>query len=336
MVTKQLVAPKDIENELLKIADALQGKNKMRSCLFNLIIYCKSQKRIEYLQSVAQRVVKRFPCRILFLTSDSSSTQNKMSSSVSVIAAEGESSPVFCDFIQIDLLGKDSEKAHSLILPHILPDLPLYLVWGEDPRENTTLLFSLEKYASKTIFDSETAASLTDFANDVFLHHEKTSSAIIDLNWARIEGWRNLIASHFYCEERVSFIKEASKIVISYNEKPIQALYLSCWIAACLDLNFKSVFELKKESSDKVRPGRVLSIAIENAKGESFHFSRAEKSPHIINIRHSLATYCEVPSQYLIEKEESGQSLTSEIFHTGTSLHFMKTLKVLLQIGRPI
>lgn len=354
MIEEVLVQPKDIESQLTKIWDTLQGKNKMRACLFNLIIYSKRDARRQYLESVAKRVVKKFPCRILFITTDQKSQENSMKSFVSAMAVEEGDSGIFCDLIQIELSGKDCEKAPFLILPHILPDLPIYLVWGQDPSEESSLLFQLETHASKSIFDSETAKSLTEFAKNVLLHHDKTRSAIIDLNWARIESWRNLIASYFYCKEKVEFIQNAKKITLTYNDRKteqlsqvlIQSIYLTCWIASSANLKFgqktekgfifkhqgkEIVFELIPKTEGKIKPGRILSIDIENDAKEAYHFVRKEAYPYIVNIHHSLPTFCETPSQYLLDKEESGESLTTEIFHTGTSVHFLNTLKLVIE-----
>jgi len=45
----QIVDPSKIETELERIWDSFQGTNKMRACLFNLIIYAKKSQRTLYL-----------------------------------------------------------------------------------------------------------------------------------------------------------------------------------------------------------------------------------------------------------------------------------------------
>lgn len=55
------IHPADIESELEKIWDSLQGTNKMRACLFNLIIYAKKSQRIGYLNEMAQKLSRNFP-----------------------------------------------------------------------------------------------------------------------------------------------------------------------------------------------------------------------------------------------------------------------------------
>ncbi len=351
---QQKVHPKEIEAELVKIWDDLQGKNKMRACLFNLVIFARKDARRDYLQSVAQRVVKKFPCRIIFITSDTESSTPSLETTVSVMTAEEGDSGIFCDLIQMDLSGSECEKAHFLMLPHILPDLPIYLIWGDDPEHNKELLFKIEDHASKTIFDSESASDLKTFAHSIFEHTQKTESSIIDLNWARTEGWRNLLTSIFYCEDKIELFQSAKSIEMAFNDRTterfskidIQPTYLQAWIACSLGWKFKGhsgdtytyshksgdvKIKLIPQNEENVKPGRVLSINITCQNDESFHFARHKDHPYIVDVRHSTATFCETPGQFLFDKEESGSSFAGEIFHRGTSKHFLKTLKLLTQ-----
>ncbi|MCF7806334.1 MAG: glucose-6-phosphate dehydrogenase assembly protein OpcA [Simkaniaceae bacterium] len=350
----QQVDPADIENQLVKIWDSLQGKNKMRACLFNLIIYSNNDARKTYLQSVAERVIKRFPCRVIFLTEDTISSEDSLKSFVSVMTADEGENAIFCDLIQIETSGKERDKAHFLILPHILPDLPIYFIWGDDPAQNENLLSKIKALSSKTIFDSETAADLKEFAASVFLHRQKTESDIADLNWARVEGWRNLMASLFYCPDKLEILQNADRLDLIYNDRKtdqvqktmIQALYLQTWIAMSLGWKLKSaeekkfiyhngkkhiIVELSPVVLDKVKPGRVTAVNIIGENNQSYHLERKKNHPYIIDVKYSTATLCETPGQYLFDKEESGQSFTTEIFHKGTSKHFLKTLKSILE-----
>ena len=348
-MNEQLVKPIEIEDELMKIWDDLQGKNKMRACLFNLVIYSKNDDRRSYLESIVKRVIHHYPCRIIFITEDASQSDS-MESSVSVMSAEETDNAILCDLIKLNLFGEERRKAHFLLLPHILPDLPIYMVWGCDPTENTDLLFKLEDLASKTILNPELANCLPEFASTIFYHIQKTESALIDLNWARTEGWRNLIASIFYCDDKLQFLQEAERIDINYNcrengqchKTQIQSVYLQAWLASTMGWKLKSqddgkyiyhnghkhiIIELTATEHAEMKPGRILSVGIEHEGDEAYHFERKKKSPYIVEIRHTTATLCETPAQFLFDKEESGQSLSQELFHRGTSKHFLRTLK---------
>ena len=70
MTSEQIVDPDKIESQLYQIWDSLQGTNKMRACLFNLIIYSNKDKRAEYLYQVVQDVIGKFPSRVIFITGE--------------------------------------------------------------------------------------------------------------------------------------------------------------------------------------------------------------------------------------------------------------------------
>src|SRR5690606_30682390 len=133
------------------------------------------------------------------------------------------------------------EKVPFVLLPHILPDLPIYVIWSEDPSESSTLFSQLQLLATRFIFDSESIKDLSTFAHTL-LNFEKTFHCdIADLNWARIENWRLLIGSTFHSEERLNTLKQATEIQIVYNTREtatyhtqFQPLYLQGWLATQL------------------------------------------------------------------------------------------------------
>ena len=75
----------DIEVELEKIWDSLQGTNKMRACLFNLIIYAKKSQRMSYLNEMVKKTIEKFPCRIIFATYDEACSSHDLKTAVSVL-----------------------------------------------------------------------------------------------------------------------------------------------------------------------------------------------------------------------------------------------------------
>ena len=72
MSSEYIVEPSKIENQLNLIWDLLRGKGKTRASLFNLVIYTEKNTRVDYLYKIAQKLIERFPSRILFVTIDGS------------------------------------------------------------------------------------------------------------------------------------------------------------------------------------------------------------------------------------------------------------------------
>ncbi|HSX04076.1 MAG TPA: glucose-6-phosphate dehydrogenase assembly protein OpcA [Rhabdochlamydiaceae bacterium] len=348
----RLVSPLEIQPELTRIWDELQSKNKMRASLFNLIFYTPKSQRTDYIHSIAEKVIERFPSRIIFITADNETKDDFLQTGVSVIPA-GQFD-IVCDLIQIDVSQKNKAKVPFLILPHFLTDLPIYVIWADDPSKDDALLNQFEKMADRLIFDSECCKSLPEFAKTLI--KISANCAIADLNWARMESWRNLLSSTFYSEERLADLKKTDTIQLFYNKRttasychtPFQSLFLQGWIAGQLDWKLTSVrnsqddyfieyqrpggkvqVALYPENYDTIQAGAIVSVELITEDQVHFSFGRDLTSPHQISMRFSTLEKCTIPLKYLFAKAESGQSLVKEISHKGTSSHYLKLLNLL-------
>lgn len=360
MSTPTFVSPANIESELTRIWDSLQGTNKMRACLFNLILYAQKGKRTDYIRKIVQKVIERFPSRVLLVTADKAPTEDYLKTGVSVLSATKGEYDVVCDLIEIEVAGKQQERIPFLLLPHLLTDLPIYMLWAEDPVQEDPVAYQLERFVNRLIFDSESTDNLSGFAK-ALLHHRKVSGVdIADLNWARLESWRDLLSVTFYTEERLSKLEEAKRVEITYNGNEtqffchtrIQSIYLQAWLSCQLNWKLKDykieskkmrfiyekaegevVFDITPAQHQELSPGTVMSVSLITEKEELFSFCRNQKHPHQISMEISTPIQCDIPIQFIFAKAESGQSLVKEICHKGTSSHYAKVLNFVKNLG---
>lgn len=343
MTIQQIVDPGKIEKELIRLWDGL-GKEKMRACLFNLIVFNKLSARTDYIRDTVQRVSEKYPCRVLFITSDPESAHPYLKTAVSVVG----NGTIACDYIDIGVSGPDIERVPFVLLPHIIPDLPVSLLWTEDPTTPHPLFAPLSKLATRIIFDSESADSLLAFSKTILSLREKTGIDTADLNWARSEGWRDLIASLFRSGERLDQIND---VCIRYNSRQtesfchlkIQSMYLLAWISSQLKWKFKKAshnleFTFEKQNGkilssewEKLGSGTVISVDITTTDKHLYHCARDPKQYHHVSIQISSPDKCELPYQFILGQTATGHSLVKEIITKGTSSHFLNTLK---QIGQ--
>ena len=354
------IDPADIESELGHIWESFQGTNKMRACLFNLIVYTQKGERTTYLNAVAQKVIEKFPSRIIFITHDSSCNSHDLRTRVSVLTADKGETEIACDLIEIDICSHLLPRVPFVILPHILPDLPVYLLHGDDPTEPSPIAEQLEHFASRIIFDSETTRDLPRFAQILLTYNKGGSADIADLNWARIEGWRLLFANVFKSPEELDHLRDTTTLNLHYNDKKteylshtnIQAIYLQGWLAVQLGWTLTKIvkdrgiqtFSYERENAplhislhpsrmEGVPSGRILSIEIKTKRGHHYTFKRDKKCPHHVIIEKSSAASCALPVHYVLDKDVSGKSLVKEICHKGTSSHYTKMLALLGNIN---
>ncbi len=349
------VAPQDIQSALDQIWESLETTNVARACLFNLIFYTKKDQRIPYVQRLAQKVIEKFPSRVIFVTADKMSPSNTLKTEVSILTSSKGEFDVACDYIQIDATGSSLEQIPFVVLPHLLPDLPVYLLLAEDPTQEDPVCTALQKFAHRLIFDSETTDSLVSFATTLLYQHQKLKIDIADLNWARLESFREMLSMAFYSDENLTQIRRCKTIQISYNAQKtpffchtkIQALYLQAWLSSQLEWTFCSSREnngslvllykgaagpvevtLIPIESTELPPGLVLSVEITTQDDEHFFFKRDTKLIHQITFQHSTKERCDLPCHYVFSKVESGHSLIKEICHRGTSSHFLSVLRL--------
>ncbi len=329
-VTEMLIKPQEIHSALEKIWGQ-EGQSKMRASLFNLIFYTEETARADYFQKIAEKVVEKFPSRLIFITAHPGE-QGALVAKVSVISSLG----VACDVIKIDATGPWKARIPFVILPHILPDLPVYLIWAEDPARKDPLFSAMQQLSTRLIFDSESARSLQEFARALLKNHSESKVEIADLNWARLESFRDVLTSTFFAEEKLQELKKAQEIKITYNAQQtpsfshtnIQAIYLQNWLSTCLQWNKQPKFLLVAGKQEKLAPGMILEVEI-TTESSSYHFLCHTDGPQKITLTYSTADFCEMPVHFLFPKGEKGQSLVKEICHSSTSQHYVRVLQEL-------
>lgn len=353
MTIQQIVPPKQIESELLRIWESMGKTQKMRACLFNLIVFNQLSTRTDYIRGIVQKIIETFPCRVLFVSHDSDPSKNYLKTAVSVIASEGKNANI-CDDIDIGVAGSDWERVPYVILPHILPDLPIYLLWAENPLPNHPLFQPLSTLANRVIFDSESAENLLGFSKTLLSLKEQKKHDIADLNWGRLEGWRDLLSSTFDSQDRINDLKDIKEISIVYNARAteyfchlkIQAMYLLAFLSARLGWNFQCVKKkdcihrftfnghitatIEPADWEGLAPGAILTMSIKTNKQTHYQFTRDSKLHHQVTVQISTPERCDLPYQFILGKTPMGQSLLREVFLKGTSSFFLQALQQMM------
>jgi glucose-6-phosphate dehydrogenase assembly protein OpcA len=353
MTIQQIVDPAEIETGLIRIWETLAKENKTRASLFNLIVFTRFSPRTDYFRNIVQKVVEKFPCRTLFISHDPDSKSTYLKTAISVVSPQSEAS-IACDQIDIGVAGPDLERVPFVILPHLIPDLPNYLLWAEDPSVPHPLFAPLSKLATRIIFDSESADSLLAFAKTLLDLKKRTGIDVADLNWARTEGWRDLIASTFDSAERQTLLHKFCFLKIAYNAQEteffchlkIQAMYLLAWISSRLHWKFESAtpalrFEFKNvdvriqsENWKKLGPGTIIAVQLHTSDGYLFEAGRVPDEYHHVKIQFSSPEQCDLPYRFVLGQTATGQSLVKEICTKETSSHYLAMLQELTLLDR--
>ena len=348
----------DIESELKQLWEINREKKVTKACLFNLIIFAPDLRRANYLKLVVQDIIEKFPCRILFIHVEDDSNGNFLHVNVSTVTSDMGGTPVACDQITIDATKSFLERVPYIVIPHLLPDLPIYLLWGQNPVDEKVVLPPLLKYATRLIFDSECLETLSSFSEGILEKLKKFDFDVMDMNWALSGVWREIFVQIFDCPEKIQQLNDSQSIKIIFNNyktdllehAEIRAMYLQAWLASRLDWKFQSIHvkdrdwviiytkngrpitvTLTPHTQKDLSPGSIINIEITSYQNDVCHIARNQKlSQVLVNI--SNAEKCELPFTLPLPDVHRGFAFLKEIFYHKMSNQYRSMLQTFSQI----
>jgi glucose-6-phosphate dehydrogenase assembly protein OpcA len=347
----------DIDKELEKLREAEESQHQIRASLFNLILYNNEARRTAHFQEFVQAIIDIYPCRIVFIQSDSDPSHNYIRVSVSSVATSKGEVSIACDQIHVEVTASQLHRVPYLILPHLLADLPIYLLWGQDPTQPNELLTYFQRYATRIIFDSECAKNLPHFGAALSEMIASGKIEISDMNWVAIRGWRDVMARTFDNQEKIQQLHGAKNVQILYNgtrtaaisHPEIQALYLQAWLAAQMQWRFieasltgevKTVkyhndgqIEIKLLSREEqtTQPGTILAIDVETYGKRLFSIARKERLNQVV-VHLSTQEECAMPFSLPLQDSKRGPTFLRDLLYRGAGSHYKNTLGMIAQI----
>lgn len=349
----------NINEELNRLWDEAQGENKTRASLFTLILYVQKTERLNFSEELIKSVVSKFPCRVVLIVSDDAEGEAYLRTSVnSETVGEGDLQ-IFCEIIRIEVAGSLRERVPFIIIPQILPDLPVYLLWTQDPATESAILPHLEPIADRIIFDPESTHDLQGYAHAVLSLLHRFHCGIGDLNWSAISGWRSLFTQAFDTFDSFINLVQSKIIRIHYNKNPsdfqkhteIEAAYLQAWIASRLNWKFDSieinegnirlgyrrptntvVILLIPQDMPKLNPGAIVNIEIECEKNKAHYVFKRHPETRQVFMQYSDKDRCDIPICSYLSGVSEGKEIIEEIFYPATGPHYREMLDVLTRI----
>lgn len=339
-----------------------QHAKPSKACLFTLILYAREERRANYLQELIDTILDKFPCRIIFIQGDKETATSyfhvKVSTVISGQSSGAKGAAVACDQILIEASQDQLFRAPYVVVPHIVPDLPVYLLWGQNPFEEKDIFPHLQPYASRVIFDSECADNLALFCEEMQASLDSLKMDIMDINWALASNWRDMLIQLFDTPEKFQQLNDCKSLIIQYNGKKtetmrhpeIRALYLQGWLACCLKWRYREaekhedsvvisyfgaihpvVVALTAQDIPDQPPGAIMSIEIATATGHSYYASRKGNLPQVL-IHASAKETCELPFTLPLPNVYRGLNFMREIFFSKLGEHYREMLTIISKL----
>ena len=351
----------DISKELQRQWEEQEAKNQIRASLFNLIIYSHEICRAECLKDFVETIIEKFPCRIIFIQADKDPSQNYSRASVSnVVTSKGEVS-IACDKINVEVSMSQLKRVPYIILPHLLSDLPIYLLWGQDPTKELEILPHLHQYAKRLIFDSECAQDLSGLSQGILKMMENWNIEIFDMHWADIKCWRDVMARTFDNQDKIFQLHDTKTIRIVYNgtktdwvaHPAIQSVYLQAWIAGQMEWKFEEAafsegmisvkydneahqiaVELVSREDPATAPGTILSVEVQTSRETLFAIERQERLPQVV-VHISTPQECSMPFSLPLQDSRQSSTFLRDLLYRGSESHYQRALAMIAKIKGP-
>lgn len=329
---------------------AAATKQPPRACLFNLVAYAPDQERLPRLLKIVQTFGTKFPCRLILIShTDEKSGVRVETSPCSCLRQKNGYEQVF---IYVDEEGID--KVPFLVLPYLIPDLPTYLLWDQDPTLKDNILDYLKKFSTRIIFDASTTEDLSSFAKRMTDMLPQSSIDKMDLSWALISSWRDTLALLFNDEKTLEDLRYCKKIRILCNHASDHAggIYLLSWLATQLGWKFivnklcEGVIEttfshakgnvataISEQPNHSPEERGIASIEIVTASGVVYQITHRPSSRTIVaHIIHDNC--CDLPITLPFAGLNQSFSFMKELLHNRSSTHYKNMLAMLSQFPK--
>lgn len=343
----------NIEAELETLYNSNGGQEQVRACLFNLIVFSPNQERSAELHDIVGRITEKFPCRIIFIQNDSKKDEDYLRVIVSS-AKIGSDNAIVSDFIKITVSASQLKRIPFVILPHLVSDLPIYLLWGADPTLDLEILPHLQKLATRIVFYSKWIDHLQPFANRLLKFIDSSKTEITDATWNSLSSWRDNITQFFDSPEKIEDLRQIKKIKIAYvaekKEDATPSIFLQGWLASQLDWKFLAKetihnnkyilykskaseigVEIIPEARQDMPPGDVISFDVFTTTGNTYSADR-RKDISKVTLHVSNSESCELPYSLSQNNLLRGFNFMKEIFYQTSGSQYKNMLWTIAQI----
>jgi glucose-6-phosphate dehydrogenase assembly protein OpcA len=235
---------------LWKSASARESEGAViRACSCNLVVIARDRQEAETLLPVLGRLSEWHPCRTLVACHETDAEASKHDTGPHMhawISAQCflpfAGGPQVCsEVVTVAARGSATGDLLNTISSLLVPDLPVFLYWKSFQPEDFPAVEYLARFASLLIVDSHAARDDAGGRRELMqiLQHPPANIAVRDLNWARLNAWRDTVAQFF---DHPGMRQEAEKIssveierdIAAHGSIPTRTLLLTGWLASSL------------------------------------------------------------------------------------------------------
>lgn len=264
----------DLEKEISALWRSLAEKSEgeeavTRATALTLLVYVESEEAAQEVGNLVAALTEQNPCRAVVMIAQPGAQPAGFRASISAhchLPSSGRKQ-VCCEQITVTARGDALRDLDHVVLPLTVSGLPVYLWWRTERFDPPRSFGQILRIASHIIVDSARFSDPELNLAGLGKRIEELSdhASFLDLNWARITPWRELIAQCFDGSEAREYLDRLTRVRIEYEaESPrraaqgAQALLLTGWLAA----------RLKWQPVKSSKNNGTRSFLMKSARGE--------------------------------------------------------------------
>jgi len=275
----------------------------MRTSLLNLVVYAADPEGAREASQTIDGLTRDHPSRAIIILAEPSGEESRIEARCEAHChiAAGLAQQVCCEEVMLDVRGPAASHLHSIIIPLLVPDLPVYVWWTGPLPRGRHLFEELMESADRFIVDSGHFRHPTHGLRRVAELCESTPGcAIGDINWARLTPWRDLLTLHGGDPGMRAYREAVTAIEVAYAGVqavvPSQAFLLVGWLAERLGWDASSpekdgglalrrgntaiaVRFLAREAA--LDHGSLLRVRLEDEAGAAITIKRSDDPLHL-------------------------------------------------------
>lgn len=357
-----------IESELARLRYSAAGKPEggevfaLRTSLLNLVVQAPDSEAAREAGEAIVDLASHHPSRALIVVPQPGPGESRIDARLAAHChlAPGLEQQVCCEEITLRVNGPAASHLHSIVIPLLVPDLPVYVWWmGPLPAE-AHMLEEMVSAADRFIVDSERfvdqAAGLQRLAR---LCDELPGCAVGDLNWERLQPWRQLLMQQCPAGNLPAQLEQVRNLKISFagaREEMLssQVSLLLGWLAVQLDWDTEAVtarddhtlffpgprqevsVEVRSRRASGVPAGTLLSLSLRCSGGglSSISLSRIGDPLHIVlHLRDSSGMF---EDHVRVEAGSKGEMLVRQLDAPAGDREYLEALTGCLPLIRAL
>jgi glucose-6-phosphate dehydrogenase assembly protein OpcA len=239
----------------------------LRTSLLNMVVYAEHDEGGLMASRVIEELASYHPSRALVVIASAAAEESLIEAQLAAHChiSRSEEQSVCCEEVTLRVGGPAALHLHSVIVPLLVPDLPVYTWWTEQLPADTHLFRELMETSDRVVVDSDKFDDeLVGMLGLARLAEAVPRCTLGDLNWDRLEMWRDLLQQQRNITEMRHHLAFVESVEIRYagndeTNKPGRAILFLAWLARSLGWDLGSVsshgpqrFTLRADEDRKV------------------------------------------------------------------------------------